>query len=213
MLTVVTVRKYEQRLRAENAEETRRRILDAFAERLRQAPTEPVSLDQVAKHARVARSTIYTAFGSRAGLFDAFVDDLWARTGVGSLTAAVGNPDARLHLHGGIRAATRMYANDLAIYRALFSLGHLDPDAVGGALKKMEAERAGGMAYVAHRLHEDGRLRPDVTVDQAADMLWVLCSFEAFDALYTTRGLSLEASIRLLITMAERSLLADPADG
>ena len=74
-------RKYEQQLRAESAEETRRRILDAVARRLREAPTEPVSLDQVAKLARVARSTIYLIFGSRAGLFDAFTEDLADRTG------------------------------------------------------------------------------------------------------------------------------------
>src|SRR3954452_23953805 len=103
----MTVRRYEQRLRAENAEETRRRILDAFAEQLGRAPTEPVSLDQVARRARVARSTIYTAFGSRAGLFDAFVDDLWSRTGLASLTAAVDTPDAHAHLRGGIAAAAR----------------------------------------------------------------------------------------------------------
>ena len=204
---VVTVRKYEQRIRAENAEETRRRILDAFADQLREAPTEPVSLDQVAKRARVARSTIYTGFGSRAGLFDAFIEDLWSRTGLSDLTAAVANPDARLHLRNGITAAARMYANDLSVYRVLFSLGRLDPDAVGGALVKMEEERAGGMAYLARRMSETGILRVDVSVEQAADMLWVFCSFEAFDTLYSVRGLSFDASVDLLVTMAERSLL------
>ena len=58
-------RKYEQRLRAEAAEETRRRILDAVYERLRVAPAQPVSIEQVARTARVARSTVYLIFGSR----------------------------------------------------------------------------------------------------------------------------------------------------
>lgn len=204
---MTTVRKYEQRLRAESAEETRRRILDAFADQLREAPTEPVSLDHVAKRARVARSTIYTVFGSRAGLFDAFVDDLWARTGLDSLTEAVQNPDARLHMRDGITTAARMYAADLSIYRVLFSLGHLDPEAVGGAIAKIEDERAGGMAHLARRLQEDGLLRSDVSVEQATDMLWVFCSFESFDALYSVRGLSLEVAVELIVTMAERSLV------
>ena len=69
--------RYEQRLRAEAAEETRRRILDAVYERLREAPSEPVSVDAgrpdgAASPARPSTSI----FGSRAGLFDALADDL-----------------------------------------------------------------------------------------------------------------------------------------
>ena len=78
-------RKYEQVLRAENAEQTRRRILDAVGQRLRERADRAVSLDAIARDARVSRSTIYGAFGSRSGLFDAFVTDLWERTGLPAL--------------------------------------------------------------------------------------------------------------------------------
>ena len=67
----MATRPYEQRQRAEAAEQTRRRILDAVIERLRKAPAEPVSVDRIAEMAGVARSTVYAIFGSRAGLFDA----------------------------------------------------------------------------------------------------------------------------------------------
>jgi len=199
-------RKYEQQLRAETAEETRRRILDAVAQRLRDAPTEPLSLDQVAKLARVARSTIYLIFGSRAGLFDAFTDDLADRTGLAGLTEAVANPDARRHLREGIAAGYRMFAEDLVVYRVLFSMNHLDPASVGGAVERMEKRRAGGMRYLAQRLAENSVLRDDVTLEQAADVLWVLCSFETFDTLYTDRGKSLDETIQLIAWMAEQSL-------
>jgi AcrR family transcriptional regulator len=199
-------RRYEQQLRAESAEETRRRILDAVAQRLRDAPTEPLSLDQVAKLARVARSTIYLIFGSRAGLFDAFTEDLVDRTGLARLTEAVANPDARKHLREGIAAGCRMYTEDLVVYRVLFSMNHLDPDSVGGAVERMEQRRAGGMAYLAQRLAEDSVLRDDVTVEQAIVLLWVLCSFETFDALHTDRGMSLDEAVRLIAWTAEQSL-------
>src|SRR5262250_1830358 len=81
-LPPVATRKYEQRLRAEDAEQTRRRILDALQERLRQAPAEPVSVDQIARAARVSRSTVYLAFGSRAGLFCALGADIADRGGL-----------------------------------------------------------------------------------------------------------------------------------
>ena len=74
-------RKYEQRLRAQTAEETRRRILDALYDRLRDALSEPVAIDEIARAAGVARSTVYLIFGSRAGLFDALTIDLLERSG------------------------------------------------------------------------------------------------------------------------------------
>ena len=100
-------RKYEQRLRAESSEATRRRILDALEQRLREAPTEPVSMDEIATRAAVARTTVYLVFGSRAGLFDALATELWTRAGLADLTEAVAHPDAREHLRGGLRAGVR----------------------------------------------------------------------------------------------------------
>jgi AcrR family transcriptional regulator len=202
-------RKYEQQLRAETAEETRRRILDAVAQRLRDAPTEPPSLDQIAKLARVARSTIYLIFGSRAGLFDAFTEDLAERTGLARLTEAVAIADARKHLREGIAAGYGMYAEDPVVYRVLFSMNHLDPASTGSAVERMEERRAGGMAYLARRLAEASLLRDDVTIQQAIDLLSVLCSFETFDALYTARGKSLDEAIDL-ITLTVRRALCQP---
>ena len=74
-------RRYEQRERAEAAERTRQRIIDAVVQRLREAPAEPVSIDQIARMAGVARSTVYAIFGSRAGLFDAVGLDSAERAG------------------------------------------------------------------------------------------------------------------------------------
>ena len=199
-------RKYEQRLRAEQAEETRRRILDAVYERLRQAPAEPIALDDVARRARVARSTIYLVFGSRAGLFQAFAEDLSERTGLAALTEAVAHPDPREHLRGGLAAASRMYAADRDIYRVLFSMEQLDPDAVSGAILRMEEGRRGGMEHLARRLDEAGLLRPDVSFGEAVDVLWVLCSFDSFDALFTGRGLPVDEVVDRLATTAERAL-------
>jgi AcrR family transcriptional regulator len=202
----VTTRKYEQRRRAEAAQQTRDRILEALSERLRTAPAEPPSLDKVAEMAGVSRSTIYTVFGSRAGLFDAFTTNLWEANGLAELTAAVEVPDARDHLRRGIRAACRMYAGDLEVYRVLFSMARLDPDSVGGAVHEKERNRSGGMTYLARRLAEQGALRPGVTARHAADVLWVLCSFEAFDLLHSGRGMSVDAAARALADTAERAL-------
>ena len=64
----------------------------------------------------------------------------------------------------------------------------------------------GGMEYLARRLDEQGALLPDVTREQATDTLWMLCSFESFDSLYTGRGLSAREAADVVIAVAERSL-------
>jgi AcrR family transcriptional regulator len=202
----VVTRRYEQRLRAEAAEETRRRILDAVYERLRQAPAEPVSVDRVARMAGVARSTVYLVFGSRAGLFDALGADLLQRGGFDRLLEAVAHPDAREGLRGGIRGGVFMYAAHRDALRVLYSMALLEADAVGGAVQRMEEGRAGGMAFLAERLGEQRVLRPEVTAAEAADLLWVLTSFDSFDLLYTGRALSADQVADRLVTTAEHSL-------
>ena len=200
-------RQYNQRLRAESASETRRRILDAVAERMRTAPTEPVSVDQVARLAKVARSTIYVVFGSRDGLFEAFAEDLFTRTGMSVLEQAVKVDDALEQLRAATRAACRMFAGDIDVYRVLYAMARLDPDAVGQVVDAAEHGRRRGMGRLARRLAEDGYLRDGITAEQALDLLWVLGSFDAFYHLHVGRGLSADDAADLMFETAERALL------
>jgi AcrR family transcriptional regulator len=202
----VAGRKYEQRLRAESAEETRRRILDALRERLREAPAEPVSIDRIAGMAGVARSTVYLVFGSRAGLFCALGADLLDRGGFQDMLRASADPDALKSLRGGIRGVVSMYAADRDMHRALYSMAQLDAEAVGGAVLRMEQGRSQGMAHLAQRLAEQEILRRDVSAGQAADLLWILTSFDSFDLLYTGRARTADEISEAFITTAERSL-------
>src|SRR4051812_16821691 len=207
-VTRVATRRYEQRLRAQSAEETRRRILDAVEEHLRRAPSEPVRVDAVARTAGVARSTVYVVFGSRAGLFDAFARDLFERAGRDRLVEATSHPDAREHLRGGIRAGAEMFAADRDVFRALYSMAALDAEALEGAVGRVEQNRAEGMARVAGRLAEQNQLREGVGREEAAHVLWVITSFDAFDLLFTGRGLPLDETVRTLTAMAEAAVCA-----
>ena len=206
----MATRRYEQRLRAQTAEETRRRVLDAVYEQLREAPAQPVSVDRIARAAGVARSTVYVIFGSRAGLFDAFAADLLERGGFRRVLEAVADPDPRVTVRAGITGGVHTFAAHRDVFRALVSMAELDPDAVGGAMQRSEQRRAKGMQRLAGRLARQGLLPEGLTAKQAADRLWVLTSFDAFDLLHAGRGLSADAVARVLVDMAERSVLTAP---
>jgi len=204
----VPTRRYEQRLRAQTAQETRRRVLDAVYEQLREAPAQPVSVDRIARTAGVARSTVYVIFGSRAGLFDAFAADLLERGGFRRVIDAVADPDPRATLRDGITGGVHTFAAHRDVFRALVSMAELDPDAVGGAMQRSEQRRAEGMMQLARRLARRGLLREGLTAKRAADRLWVLTSFDGFDLLYSGRGLSADEVARVLVDIGESSVLA-----
>jgi AcrR family transcriptional regulator len=204
----MATRRYEQRLRAQAAEETRRRVLDAVYDELRSAPARPVSVDRVARGAGVARSTVYVIFGSRAGLFDALGEDLLERGGFQGVLDAIADPDPRVTVRGGIAAGVHTFAAHRDVFRALVSMTALDPDAVGGAMQRSEQRRARGMLWLARRLSRHGLLREGLGVKRAADQLWILTSFDAFDLLYSGRGLSAKEVARALVDVAERTVLA-----
>lgn len=201
-------RHYEQRLRAQAAEETRRRVLDAVYDELREAPAQPVSVDRIARTAGVARSTVYVIFGSRAGLFDAFSADLFERGGFHRVLDAIADPDPRVTVREGITGGVHTFAAHRDVFRALISMAALDADAVGGAIQRSEQRRTRGMMRLARRLARHRLLREGLGAKRAADRLWVLTSFDAFDLLYSGRGLSANEVARVLVDMAERSVLA-----
>jgi hypothetical protein len=91
---------------------------------------------------------------------------------------------------------------------ALFSLSLLDPDAAQ-AIVVLEHGRAPAMRGLAQRLKDQGYLPRGIGVTEAADVLWVLTSFDTFDQLFSGRGLSEAAVAKRLVAMAERQLLVD----
>lgn len=203
----MATRKYEQRLRADSAQETRRRVLDAVYQRLREAPTEQVSIERVAAMAGVSRSTVYLMFGSRAGLFDALGEDLRSRGGFDRTADAAGHTDARAGLMASIRASVPIFAAHREVLRVLYSMAQLNPEAVGGAVQRMGEARAAGVTWHAQRLAEQNALRPGVTAVDAVHLLWAVTGFEFFDQLYTGRALPADTVADLMVAAAERAVL------
>ncbi len=198
-------RRYRQTRRAESAEATRRRILDAAHATLERGPLGALRVEEVAREAGVARSTVYLLFGSRAGLFDALARELRDSAGFEALVAASRLPDALENLRASQRAAVAIYARLPELTRALFTLAAIDPDAVA-AVAAIEDGRRPGMRRLAEALDAQGYLRPGVSVDEAVDLLTVITSFQSFDELFAGSELPPETVAERLIALAERSV-------
>ncbi len=206
-------RQYVQRRRAETSQQTRERILGAAGASLRSGPLGAVKVDDIAREAGVARSTIYVLFGSRTELFDALAVDLLERGGFENLSTMFRLPDARTALIESLRAGTAIYATEPELARSIHTLAATDPDAAA-ALRRFEHGRWPGMRNLARRLAAQGYLRHDLARDEAAQILWILTSFLTFDQLFRERELSVADVADRLTTMAERTLLRAPdADG
>lgn len=198
-------RGYQQRARAEAAAETRRRIIEATRGLLARAPLQSVGLPEIAAEAEVARSTIYTIFGSREGLMVAVAEDLLERGGFARIGMALRNPDVVRGFEESIDVAMELYSQEDAVGQALLSLAAVDRDA-SSAAARLNLGRREGMRRLAQRMHDQGVLREDVTVAFAADVLWVITSFETFRQLYRDRELTPGEVGARLKAMARRTL-------
>ena len=90
--------------------------------------------------------------------------------------------------------------------RALWSWADLDADAAG-ARRVLDDGRAEGTAHLVGRLADAGLLRAGVTRQEAADVLYLLTSFDSFDQLYTERHLDEAAVTDRFRLLVEGSLL------
>jgi hypothetical protein len=95
------------------------------------------------------------------------------------------------------------------VIRALVSIVRLDTDAFSGAIGRLEERRARAMTDLANRLAGQDQLRPGLDPEDAANALWLLTSFDAFDLLRTGRRLATQRVADTLTAMAEHAVCRD----
>lgn len=174
--------------RAETMAETRARIIEAARAVLAETPLRRFSVDQTAQLAGVNRTTIYDTFGSRAGLLEAVAEELLHPIGLQGLEAVLSQPDVARAIEDSLDEAARLYEAAGPVAEAIFALASLDPDAARAG-EYLERGRWEGMQDLARRLEEQGYLSGELKRQEAAELLWVITSFQTFGQLYRQRSL------------------------
>jgi len=196
------------RARAEAAEATRARVIEAARAAILDGPAPRVSMGDVARRAGVARSTLYATYGSHAGLIGAVLADAGLRGGFERMLELINLPDAADGIRRFLPEAARMFGADYKLTRRIQLLAQLDPE-VMKTLGVAARAKADGMLYQAGRLAEQGRLRPSVTVEQAARLLYLLTDFGTYDAMRTTWALETDEIGQLMVAVASRHLFRE----
>lgn len=191
---MVVKRGYESTHRREQARLTRRAILDAAGTLFVDPGYAATPLTAIAAEAGVAIQTVYKIFGSKKALLSELVDVTIAGDDE-PVALADRQFAADIHALTDARAKLARYAAHLAdtharqahVMLALAGAASADPDAAAIWRKNLD-DRRRGMTMFAAELASTGQLRPDHTVDTAADVLWLAMDVRNYDMLVRERG-------------------------
>jgi AcrR family transcriptional regulator len=187
-------RQYRSAVRAEQAAATRRAVLHAARELFAEQGYAATGVAAIAGRAGVAVDTVYAAAGRKPALLRELVE-----TSLSGGDQAV--PAEQREYVGRIRAASSarekiaIYAAAVAeigvrmapVHRALAEASVGDADCA--ALRsEISARRATNMRLFAADLRSTGELRPDLTDDEVADIVWSMNSAEYRALLVGERG-------------------------
>ncbi|MGC1214917.1 MAG: helix-turn-helix domain-containing protein [Micromonospora sp.] len=206
-------RRYESTHRQEQAQLTRRAILDAAARLFVDPGYAATPLTAIAAEAGVAIQTVYKIFGSKKALLSALVDvtvagddepvPLAERQFVADIRALA---DARAKLARYAEHLVETHVRQSQVMLALAGAATADPDAAAIWRKNLD-ERRQGMTMFAAELASTGQLRPDHTVDTAADVLWLAMDVRNYHLLVRERGWPVERFRRWYVDTVAAALL------
>jgi TetR/AcrR family transcriptional regulator, regulator of autoinduction and epiphytic fitness len=216
---VTVKRRYESAHRQEQARQTRRAILDAAAALFVEPGYAATPLTAIAAEAGVAIQTVYKVFGSKQALLSALVDVTVAgdddpvalpdRQFVSEIRAL---SDARTKLDRYARHLADVHARQAQVMLALAAAATADPEAAAIWRKHLDDRRT-GMTMFAADLTSTGELRPEHTVETAADVLWLAMDVRNYDWLVRQRGWPPERFQRWYVDTVAAALLTEPRAG
>lgn len=181
-------RQYRSGARAQAAHDTRRRILDAAKALFGRKGIDAVTIDEIARKARVAASTVYAIYKSKDGLLRGLMEQ-----------SLFGSPfqDARQLLDGVTDPVTLVELTahvSRAIYESESSdLGLLrHTSGFSPALRKMEQEferlRYEMQAQRLQLLFDSGKARAGLSLDEARRIMWMYTSRDVYRMLVIESG-------------------------
>ena len=189
-------RRYDSARRRQQALQTRHAIVGAARQRFLRSGFATTTIAAIAADVGVSVDTVYKTFGGKPGIVRAICEEALAGDGPvpaetrsDALQATADDPRAIVRGWGALTAevAPRVAPILLLIRDAAAA----DPE-MSRLQAEMDDQRLDRMMHNATNLADGGHLRSDVTVDHAAQVLWIYSSPQLYELLVIMRGWTLD---------------------
>ena len=204
-------RTYSSPLRAEQAQATRRRILDAARAQFLHGGWTATTVKAIADAAAVAPATVYTVFGTKRAVLSALIDEALATAVPGHLDdwpEIVGNRDQRERA----RRLVKMLSTALPVvdpFERVVREGARADEEIAGLARDVFEWRRGMATRIVDVLAGADGLRPGLSREEAADLVLALAGPEVYHLLVGIRGWSAQQFDAHLADLLGR-LIPDP---
>lgn len=188
----VKPRRYDASRRRKQASLNHEAIVAAARRRFLADGFTATTIASIAADAGASADTIYKSFGGKAGLLRAMCDD--ALKGEGpvpaeqrsdAMQAAEADPRRMLL---GLGTLTTEVAPRIAPLLLLLSTAAEADNAIAQLRADFDAARLARMTHIAQTLASKTQLRPGLSVDEAAEIMWAYSSPELYGLLVLMRG-------------------------
>jgi AcrR family transcriptional regulator len=210
----VKTRRYDSRLRREQAAATRREILEAAQGLFETRGYAATTMAAIAEEAGVSLKTVYLAFETKSGLLRSLwhlllrgdQDDVpvgeraWYRE-------VLEEPDPERQLRLNARNSRAVKSRMGSLLDVLRSAAAVDPE-IKALWDRMQTEFHENQRVIVELLHAKHALKPELDVDRATDILWTLNHPGVWQLLTVERGWTPEEYERWFADTASAQLLA-----
>ena len=191
-------RNYDATTRRERARQRRRDVVLAAQELFEADGFQATTISAVARRAGVSAESIYKGFGTKAALAKAVFDFVIAGDDEPvpmaqrpEILAVQQEPDVRRKLQLYVAGLVERQQRSARV-QILIRDGRHSDETLRETWQTLLDERLTGMTLFGRHLLETGDLRPGITLEEVADVLWTYISVELYELLVLLRGWSLE---------------------
>lgn len=189
-------RNYDGARRRAQSAETRHRILTAAHRRILEVGYRATTVAAIAEDAGVNIDTVYRLVGRKPVLLRELMERAISGTD-GAVVAEdreyvrsiLAEPDPATKLAIYAKAVTEILQRMAPLFVALRDASSTEPDA-REVWEEISQRRAANMRKLALDLRDAGGLRDDLTIDDAADVIWATSSSELYVLVTDQRGWS-----------------------
>lgn len=166
------------------------RILEAALSLITRRGGADVTMEEIAKAARLSRQALYLNFSDRADLLVALVRHVDEKRGLDKeIRTIIEAPTGIAAMRAMVSLQARMNPGVWAVARTVDAVRRTDPDAERSWQDRLQ-NRLDGCRRIVHRLRDEGSLGSGLDPATATDLLWTITSLRTWEDLVLQRGWS-----------------------